>query len=243
MKKRGSHIGFILSFVIFVVFVFFLFTILEPITKAKKDKEATLEYLKLRLTEEMSGNLTTSSVILEKDKNKGCFYIDTLGWELKQNVVVKDEDENLVDSSYSESKLNINYVGGKKLYKIYSSEEILTGGESPSGTCTRLTEGTEYTIGLTKTEKQIFEGKIVAVKRRYDENYDTLKSDLKIPANNDFYFKLVYNDKNGNEQIIEPNSQENKPNSNTEVYGEELFVHYVDVEANLKPGKLIIQVW
>ena len=42
MKKTGSHVGFVLSFVVFVTFLIFIYSVLVPTTKIQ-DKPLILE--------------------------------------------------------------------------------------------------------------------------------------------------------------------------------------------------------
>jgi hypothetical protein len=51
MNKKGSHIGFILSFAIFITFIVFLFVVFNPIVNFRQDKSISLNQLENGLLE------------------------------------------------------------------------------------------------------------------------------------------------------------------------------------------------
>ncbi len=61
MKKKGSHIGVMLSFGIFVTFLVFLYSVLQPIIEREQDKKLILDDLVLALVEMFDSDLTTYS--------------------------------------------------------------------------------------------------------------------------------------------------------------------------------------
>jgi len=66
LSKRGSHVGFILSFVIFVLFILFLYTTIQPAIKIQKEKTLFIDYLKDVLVENFTVNLTTMTIKMQK---------------------------------------------------------------------------------------------------------------------------------------------------------------------------------
>ena len=56
-KKGGTHVGFILSFVIFVTFLIFLYSMLIEPTKTNQDKQYLLENLRINLIENILNDL------------------------------------------------------------------------------------------------------------------------------------------------------------------------------------------
>ena len=76
-KKAGTHIGVVLSFVIFVVFLVFLYLIFIEPTITQNDKEYLLENLRIKLIENVSEELTVSSVNIES-AHQNCVKLQNL---------------------------------------------------------------------------------------------------------------------------------------------------------------------
>ncbi|GAI55565.1 unnamed protein product, partial [marine sediment metagenome] len=76
-NKNGSHVGIILSFVIFVTFTIFIYSILEPGLRSQREKQSLLEYLKGEISREITANLTTASLNINKSQqNQGCVELE-----------------------------------------------------------------------------------------------------------------------------------------------------------------------
>ena len=71
MKKKGSHIGVMLSFGIFVTFLVFLYSVLQPIIEMEQEKKLILDDLVLALVEMFDSDLTTYSSGSIKTANEG----------------------------------------------------------------------------------------------------------------------------------------------------------------------------
>ena len=58
MNKKGSHVGFMLSFVIFITFIVFLFIVFNPRINFRQSKELVLENLEMELLDMINSSLT-----------------------------------------------------------------------------------------------------------------------------------------------------------------------------------------
>jgi len=58
MNKKGSHVGFILSFAIFITFIVFLFVVFNPRINFKQNKEPILNHLETELLIMFDSDLT-----------------------------------------------------------------------------------------------------------------------------------------------------------------------------------------
>ena len=240
MKKRGSHIGIVLSFIIFVIFLTFLYSTLEPLIKVKGDKEFMLEYLEVVLIEKLNTNLTTLTVTIDESVSQDCVILDNLIEDvngLNSKIIVKDYYKNIIPSYISQgssSDLIVDRVSsGDTFLKIYGSEEFGSLNEKSTLGCELL--GTEYKIKLLKSSEYISKTKVEELKDGYLDEYESLKEELNVPEGSDFGFGFIYNDGT----IIETESK----NVSRSVYVEEVPVRYLDGEANILSGYIKIKIW
>jgi len=131
------------------------------------------------------------------------------------------------------------YIGGfaegKEFFKIYYSEESLNNNAEDIGSCARTVKEEEYTIGLIRTTKYIFESRIIELINDSKSDYVGVKEELKVPIGNEFDFSFRYS--NGTtigtgEKTI-----------TTSIYAEETPIQYIDKKANTNPGFINIRIW
>lgn len=244
LNKKASHVGVVLSFVIFITFLIFLYTIAEPAISFQRDKEALLDYLEIKLMNQVSTNLTIATVIINSTDHSIVECINLLN--LKEEVgvgsrlIIKNESENISRANFSETDnkdLIINRNSLDELFfKIYGSEDFEKLDETTIVPCTELGRDAEgYNIGLIRSNEYIFEEKAIKLISDYEKNYSKIKETLKIPAGSDFSFGLIYSNKT---KISTTNE-----NISTNIYVKEIPIQYVDKEANIKLGYIDIGVW
>ncbi len=243
-SKRGSHVGIILSFVMFVTFLIFLYSILEPQLKVEKDKEAFLEYLKRDLMQEFYGGLTVvvtksaNEIESKIPKDENCMSIpvgeiDVVG----KNYLVRASDEILVGGEFSDSGEFFNYDWDgdkKKFYKIYFAEEGFVSLPEYIGF-----DCVDGEIKLVNKKEYIFESKIKEIIKIYnDKGFEKVAENLSlnIPAGSEFGLKFL--DKERTELY-----STNEGNVSVSIFSEELPIQYVDEEANILPGFIVLRVW
>ncbi len=239
-NKKGSHVGIVLSFVIFITFLVFLYTIVEPTMSTQRNKEALLDHLKIELMKRFSANLTSVSLTIEKELPQPCIKLLNLKTELNivSTVIVKDGLGKIFPNRIFENNLEIDREGDDNafFFKIYYSEKFEEVSGGTFSNCRPYMRGPGgYTIGLVRTDKYIFETKVIEIIDQYENDYDNLRSELKIPLGNEFGFGLIYND----DTKIGIEGQ----NISTNIYVEEIPIQYVDEEANINLGFINIQVW
>lgn len=244
MKKKGSHVGIVLSFVIFITFLLFLYTMVEPSLRTQTDKEALLDYLKIELIERFSANLTSVTINTDKEVLQNCIILKNLIGEVEVNfnLIVKDKLGDISQAKISADENNDLFIEREEIglvfYKIYNSEEFEELNVEVPPSCKDLFKDQfpgGYTIGLVRTEEYIFETKVIELVEEYENNYEDLRSELKIPLGSEFGFGLTYKD--GTKIGIEGQ------NISTNIYAEEIPVQYVNAEANISLGFINIQVW
>tara|TARA_Y100000310_G_scaffold24394_1_gene23443 strand:- start:13118 stop:13819 length:702 start_codon:yes stop_codon:yes gene_type:complete len=233
MKKRGgTHVGVVLSFVIFVVFLVFLYSILVEPTINKNDKDYLLENLRIKLIENVSEELITSTLNIETAP-QNCIKLSNLinDLEINSKIIVKNRLKNNQISYVLGNDLEISRDNNSEtFFKIYYSEEfneVSTIGETPCNS-------RNYEKGLVRTNKYVFETKIINLMNEYKNNYEALKEELKIPIGSDFNFGFTYNNKTS---II------TEKNISTNIYAMEIPIQYVDKESNILLGSINLKIW
>jgi len=243
MKKRGSHVGITLSFVIFIVFVGFLYIIFEPSMNIKQDKELALEYLEKELIESSTAELTTVSILFNMSSlNDTIFNSETdLCLEIKSPenfgelftyAIVKNEEENLIASKKEENNLNFNFTNQSFLKIYYSSELVEEALLTETADCVFINK-TNYSIGHIQKKEYIFKSKILAL----IGDYYTISPNIKNLINSEFDFGFT--DSEG----PPPTWTNEIKNVSTSVYAKEIPIQYIDEEANIKSGYLNIRIW
>ncbi len=235
MKKKASHVGLVLSFVIFVTFVFFVFTILNPAVKKERGKEIVLGAVKENIIEKISSNLSSTSLKVKDTTviEESCFEISGIPEITSENTVVKGEENNLVGFTVEENRrIRINNIVAK-FFKIYLSKEFITesGGRE---VCDLLTED-EYTLGSARTTNYVFENKINELLLKYDDNYTGLKDDLGVTEDTNFGISFT----NSSEDEIQKGFESVSGN----VYIEEIPIQYYNNLADIKSGSIKIRIW
>ena len=231
-KKAGTHIGVVLSFVIFVVFLVFLYsTLIEP-TINQNDKNYLLENLKTKLIKNVSEELTFITTNLNNNPSQNCIELVNFITKTEINSNIISKNENILQSYINGNNLRIVRESNETFFKIYYSkefEELNSVGEN----CEVIDEN-NYAIGLVRTDKYVFETKIINLMSEYENNYETLKEELKVPIGSDFNFGFIYNNKTS---II------TEKDILTNIYAVEIPVQYVDKESNILLGLINIKIW
>jgi flagellar capping protein FliD len=242
-NKRGSHVGMILSFAIFITFIVFLYAVLKPSVNTGEDKKSTLDYLKMKITENISSNFTSAGVQINSSANPGqkCVTLQNFLAFLEilppYRIIVKNETENIQPAyivDLSSGNLEINRATRNNLFfKIYSAPEFDGLVVNTSISCSNPI--TNYVVSSVKIDNYIFEKGVYSFVNYYNNDYDKLKNDLNVPSGNEFGFEFTQ----GNGTKI---SAENLVAAGT-VYAEEIPIQYIDNSANIQSGFINIKVW
>lgn len=227
-NKRGSHVGVIASFAVFVMFLIGLYMVTQPALKTQKDKDLFLEYLEIELKNQFSNNLTTAILSPGGPTIGECEYINLWDIELLSILgppIVKDKNGNILDSGVATSSTFYFISTGEANYWLYGSQEFTTKAKFCAIYIPAL-------IKSVRVEKRLFESRIVNGIGNYST---TLRGNLTIPANSDFSVGFQYN----NGTIISAGEK----NVTTNILAKEIPIQYVDRNATLLSGKLIVKVW
>ena len=230
---RGSHVGMILSFVVFISCLIFIYTILEPVVNTQKSKQNLITNLEIELTEKFSNNLITA--IIANDSNPDiydCIRINNTELNTSGlNAIAKNNLGEIKNSSINGSYLFLDWSDNETYFKIYYSEE-----EFEEYNLTRACNPTNnYYQGLITWKKQVFVSRVRETAREYEINYDSLKSELKVPLDSDFSFRFTLS--NGTE------IKTKEINISKDVYVQEFPIQYLDERADIKFGSLTIRAW
>ena len=245
INKKGSHIGFVVSFVIFVTFLVFLYTIIQPVTVRERSREYILDYLTLNLIGNSTIELNTLiiEVIDPLQANKDCINLQSIGvdvipLELRDNLVFKNPDGESLE--YDIQNINVLHlrtgVGFLGIINVYASEEFTGLINENIGGC----DPDPYPIGYLKTYDEIFEVKIVELSEAYYADYEALKITLGIPDGTEFNF-YVYDSLRSEPPIISAEMQE--PPTDRSVFVQETPIQYISEAGDTLFGFLVVEVW
>ena len=120
--------------------------------------------------------------------------------------------------------------------KIYSSEEFDIPETGTMNGCKRLEkEPHGYILGLIRTEKNIFENRIIQLIESYGNNYDGLKEELGITTGENFQLSFTY----ANGTIISTEEKETSGN----IFINEFSIEYISKTASKEVGYLNVGTW
>ena len=254
MKKRGSQVGIIISFVIFFMFLIFLFVVINQYRQNTDsgNEDITLKQLQQSVIEESTADLTSYSINLNdlprdiQGNVVNCFGIDNVFGDSKSKIIVKNKNDEVIVGSYGADN-NYIYIthGEETFFKIMHSEEF--AGTNPITGC--QVPFTNYEKGLLKTVPYLFESRLLtsgnSLKVLYENSYSALKQTLQVPSDKDFGFALKEDLGTRIENVPGEKKAYNNPpvGSNVEIFSDDLPVQYVDSQANIKQGWLQVILW
>ena len=233
MDKKGSHVGMMLSFVIFVTFIVFLYSVLQPIIKTGQNKESILNSLKTNIFNRLSSNLIEIT-LTANDAPQNCIKLNGFLSEIEINskIIVKNQNKELLEFHISGDDLEIKRNDVENVFfKIYHSEVF----EDVQGTSTTPCNQRNYVIGLMNNKSYVSEKNITDFIESYNSDYESLKTELKLPERNEFGFSFINN--TGTEITV------GKENAMTSIYAEKIPIYYIDEDANILLGFIIIKTW
>jgi len=241
--KRGSHVGVILSFVIFITCVIFLYIIINPAVKTSEDKTSILEYVENQILENVSANFTSTSIQISSSANpttkciklQDLLILTEMG---SSRIRVKNESYGIQQAYFGTGEdfgaLIINRNNSDNLFfRIYYSPEFGKLEESSMSSCTEINYE-NYSIGVIQNGVYAFEEKLYTLIEDYQNHYEQLKTDLKIPSAYEFGLSFTKSDGTA---ISVGNA------GDTAVYAEEIPFQYIDEDANVQSGFINIKIW
>lgn len=222
-RKRGSHVGVMISFLIFIVFITFIYSALEPAIKSENNKNLFLDNIEKKLIMSFEDNLTVG--IIKVLTSKSCLELS----EVNDNFVyvAKDKENNQLDIDTIEGHVLIG-LNNNDYIKVYASKWFNVSKSSFSSCET-------FYNSFKITRKEIFKKKIQKIINDYNTDYEKLKANLGIPEELSFKFDFILQNKTEiltNKKIVSDN-----------IYSKEFLINYFDESANLKLGKIRLQVW
>lgn len=228
-NRRGTHVEVIISFIIFIIFLVFLFVTVESPVRNQEDKKDIFDSIELGIINKTSSDMTTITVNIEESSESCLSLTDFITFSnIERNIIVKDYYGNTIQSSLNDNSLQINRASTEDtFFKIYYSENFDELG-SGSG----CTETNDYDVGFTKTNKYVFEEKVVEL---INQNYGTLKNELKVPEGTEFGYGIILSNGDVHETV--------QQNVSTNIYIRETPVEYVDLQGNILQGYIKTRIW
>ncbi len=230
-----SHVGVVLSFVIFVTFIVFIYIIVKPAV-GTENKQNLLNYLKEGLIERASTELTSVSVLIDKETPQPCVQLRDFFYKtgIGNRVIVRNDTGGAFNAKISGQDLFVEINENEIFLKIYGSEEFSNITEGTMSFCKELSEGSQgYIFGLIKSEKNIFEKRIIQMIECFNNN-ESLKEELNI-AGNEFRLGFTY----ANGTIIATEEKEVL----VSVFVDEFPIQYISKDAARELGSLNVGIW
>ncbi len=259
-RKGAANLEFVLSFVIFVVFLVFLYNVLDPIIKTAGSKQFILGHLKLALLENLTlSDFTIQTFTLNLTNtdlgSKGCIKLaGSNGGKVydiakdNPNLVIKTLDGETINYSFSGEGGGSFQVGPLEsntdtILKIYFASEFTNKSPELQDTGCTPVDKDDYSIESIIEKEIISSSNVYTIQDAYFENYGLLKDILGVPFGNEFTigFQVVGLRLEDGDIIWPKNSLE--PPLDVNVYVGEFPIQYIDEEANIKIGFLIVKVW
>jgi len=224
-----SHVGVVLSFVIFVTFILFIYIIVKPAI-GTENKQNLLNHLKEVLIERASTELTSVSVLIGTG-SQTCVKLSGFFNEIEigNRIIVKNNLGEILTAKISGQDLFVEN-GNEKFLKIYGSENFSDTDLGTMPSCQL-----DYTFGLIRSEKNIFEKRIIHVIESYNDNYESLKEELNIASGNEFRLDFIY----ANGTIISTEKKEVL----VSVFVDEFQIQYISKDAVRELGSLNVGIW
>jgi len=233
----------ILSFAIFITFIVFLYSILNPAVKSGEDKSATLSYIQLQIVKNVSSNFTSATITWTEEANpsQNCVQLNNLlgflGIPAPYRIIVKNENNIIQAEPYLISEdspnLEINRANTEdRFFRIYNSPEFNIPQASHSETCGGLSN---YNVGSVSGGGYVSENKIYSLFDYYKNNYESLRTEFKVPPGSEFGFGFVQS--NGTVILV------GEPPKSANVHVSELPIQYINNEANILSGFINVKVW
>ena len=256
-NRSGSHVGMMLSFAIFVTFIIFLYSVLSPAIKVGEDKTLILNYVETGIIKNTTSNFTSVSVQIDSaSANKKCIKLNLFFTVLDDEmpttsngatVIVKnglgEEQEAFAPSPIiTDPSLVINRESTNKkedlFFRVYYTSNFteLSSGGTDCVSLSNTGANPGYTIASVTIDKYMIEEKIIYLVDFYNEHYEKLKEDLKIPTGDEVWFKFTKSDGTS----IAPPEKEIKT---INVFSNDVPIQYVDSNANVQSGFINIKVW
>ena len=223
-----SHVGVVLSFVIFVTFIIFIYIIVKPAI-GTENKQNLLNYLKEALIERASTELTSVSVLVGTGSQtcvKLSGFFDKI--EIDDGIIVRNDTGGVFNAKISGQDLFVENWN-EKFLKIYGSENFSDTDPGTMSSCQL-----DYTFGLIRSEKNIFEKRIIQIIENYNNDYESLKEELNIAGNE---FRLGFTYANGTSISTE------EKEVLVSVFVDEFPIQYISKDAVRELGSLNIGVW
>lgn len=238
-NKRGSHVSVVISFVVFITFLIFLFIIFEPSLSFSSSKKTTLNTAAASFENYLSSDLHTITAYLNNAPG-GASCLDIRDLEAvdetglaSTNIFVKNSGGNQLDFEWVEAgtDLRVENTGGNRLFKIYLADSIISGETTYSG-CQDILQDA-YVVSVKK-DRYVSEWKIINALSLYKTNYDQLRQNIGISAE-EFGFDFIY----ANGTVVSTGNNEQILN----IYTKKINVDYFDKNLNLNSGTVIVKIW
>jgi len=228
-NKKGSHTGMILSFILFITSLLVIYSVVTIPSNQSLEKKYSIDILKTNLVKEIGHNIITVRI---HNSSAGCMSF----------LTPKNSFSNLkligVNSIESEIKTNtslgLTYVeNADNLTKIYYTDGInFSNTLSPAS----ISSCNSINVSNILYENRILEASIIKIINDVNSSYDSLKSTLEVPNNDEFKLEFIYSNSTKIGEFITNDIK-------TNVYVSEYKINYISLNGEEKIGVIKIGLW
>jgi hypothetical protein len=230
--KKGTHVGIVLSFVLFITFLTFMFALIKFPFSVEQRVENSIDLIKESLTDSVSSEITTifisnSSIQAGED----CLRFSETSLNLAgTNQVVKDKNMNTLNSKREGEYLYVDWVGSQPFFKIFYTN--LGFNNYSTLVCINSANASVRNVYQSET---ILESKIISKIYEYNNNYESLKSEMGVSNSNEFSFQFEYENKTRIGNMA--------PDLQKDIFLKSYLVDYLDLDGTEEKGEILIYLW
>lgn len=226
-KKKGSHAGFAISFIIFIGFVVFLLNIISPSIQTESGKETLVNSAEESLISKSKKDMESLSISPNYTRqSENCVEISSIN--LYQNHLAKGPKGKVLKSNST----HIKTPSKKEFIEIHTTNQSLNNYSSFS--CSNSTNQIEK--GISKKKREIFKTEMEELIANYSQNYEKTKNKLNIPEKNELEFVFILENETRKNATLQKEPK-------TEIFANSKPIIYMDKNATKKHGKIETRIW
>ena len=226
LNKKGSHISFVLSFVIFVVALIFMYILVSTSLPKEDTKKNSLSFLKENVVKNLTSEIWVIRAYDDLSSAGECVKI-TKPESIEGGLTIALDQYGSIGSVVSGDDIFVE--GEKGFIKVYYSNLIQNQNILETDCSVDLTPDS------VKKEKKISESQILNLMSRFSNNYTSLKETLEVSSSMDFDLYFKYGNGSTIGEIVE--------DPRVEIYSEELKIYYLSSTASEEEGILRVRIW
>jgi hypothetical protein len=248
MRKRGSHIGVIVSFMVFISLIVFLYAIIQPKIANQQDKTVLINTIKNDIIQNMTGGNYTQVIVrvYEEKTQKNCVQLKDFfsSTGTGPRAILVNSSGTLISLYKDSSNPNDLFLNASPLnFTIYYSPDFPNLSQTTLGSsCTPLTQTPSQNyysvVGVNNisTRNYISRPSVINLVKNYDQDYLGIQKQFNLTLIQNFGFNFTYQDGTST-------GTSDRAPTGVNIYSQEFPIVYYGESGNLEEGKLTVRVW